>query len=98
MKSIYPVDDRLMIDTEQAPDAAKAVAFEVELERRLFRFVIIAERLRLRRVLTATLLALKTLTSRARKPSFDLARSVSAMGTSNHVKGYNTICFNLDSP
>lgn len=87
-----------MVDRKQAPDATKAVAFKVELERRLFCFVVIAERSGRGRVLAATLLALKALTSRARKTGFDLARRVLAAGTSNHVERYTTVCLDLDSP
>ena len=98
MKGVDPVDDRLVVDRKQAPDAAKAVAFEVEFECRLFCFVIIAEWSRHWRVLAATLLALKTLTTRACKTGSDLARSVLAVGTSNHVERYSIICLALDSP
>jgi hypothetical protein len=98
VESVDPVDDRLMVDREQAPDTAKAVTFEVELERRLFHFVIIAERLGRGRVLAATPLALKALTPHARKTGSDLARRVLATGASNHVERYIIVCFDLDSP
>src|ERR1700759_4022317 len=87
-----------MVDREQPTDATKAVAFEVEFERRLLCFLVIAERSRRGRVLATTLLALETLITSARKTGFDLARSVLAMGTSNHVERYTIICFDLDSP
>jgi hypothetical protein len=83
MKSIDPVDHRLMVDREQPPDSAKAVAFEVEFESQLFGLVVVAERKRLWRVLAAALLTLKTLAALVSKTSFDLARSVLAMRTSN---------------
>ncbi len=87
-----------MVDRKQAPDAPEAVTFEVEFERHLFSFVVIAEWSGHGRVLTATLLTLKTLAARARKPGFDLARSILAMGTCKHVKRYTTVRFDLDSP
>ena len=87
-----------MVDRKQAPNAPEAITFKVELERRLFCFVIIAERSGSGRVLTATLLALKTLAAHARKAGFDLTRCVLAMGTNNHVKRYTIVCFDLDSP
>jgi len=66
--------------------------------RRLFCLVIIAERSGHARVLTATLLALKTLAAHALKASFDLERCVLAMATSNHVKRYIIVYFDLDNP
>lgn len=75
-----------------------AVAFEMEFEHCLFRFLVVAERSGRGRVLAATLPALETLITSARETGFDLARSELAMGASNQVERYIIVCFDLDSP
>lgn len=50
MISVDPVDDRLVVDREDAPDAAEVHAFEVEAHRLALDVVGIAERQRLGRV------------------------------------------------
>ncbi len=98
MKSIDPVDHRLMVDREQTPDAAKAITFEVEFESQFFNLVVVTKRLRLRRIAATAQLALEALAAGACKASFDLSSSVLAMGTNSHVKGYIIIQSDLDSP
>jgi hypothetical protein len=56
-----------MVDREEASDATKAVAFEVELERLLASLVVVAEWVRGGRVLATARLTLKALAARAVK-------------------------------
>lgn len=44
MRRVDPVGDRLVINREEASDAAQAVAFEVEFDGLLSNLVVIAER------------------------------------------------------
>jgi len=62
---VDPVGDRLVVDREEAPDAAQAVAFEVELERGLSALPVVAVRVRARRVPAAARLALYALAAGA---------------------------------
>ena len=94
--SIDPVDYRLMINREQATDAAKAVAFEVELESHRFGLVVVAGRMRLRRVLAEAKLTLIALAARAIEPAFHLSLAGLAVWASLHVESYNTIRSDLD--
>ena len=80
-----------MVDREEASDAAEAVAFEVELERRLPRLVVVAERVGPGRVLAAARLALKALTAGAVEAGFNLPLRALTVGTLMHVKAYNII-------
>lgn len=98
MVGVDPVDHSLVVDREQSPDPSEAVAFEVELERRPLGLVVVAERARSGRVLAAALLALIALVLSVREAGFNLARSILAMGASNHAGSYNTISFDLDNP
>ena len=50
MVGVNPVDDRLVVDREDAPDAAEVSAFQVEAYRFTLGLLRVAERLRLRRV------------------------------------------------
>ena len=81
-----PVGDRLMINSEQPSDAAEAITFKVELERRRFSFLIVAQGIRLRRILAAAGLTLEPLAAGAVEASFDLALCTVAVGTLRHVK------------
>lgn len=87
-----------MVDREQPPDAAEAVAFEVELERGLPRLLVVAERVRVGRVLAAARLALKALRAGAVEAGLNLPLSAVAMGTLMHVKAYTTISADLGNP
>lgn len=87
-----------MIDGQESPDSAKAVTFEIEFECHLFGLLIIAERMRLRRVLTATILTLIALAAGAIESAFDLTFGRLAMWASVHVKRYNIVMADLDSP
>jgi len=91
MKRIDLVDHRLMVDGKQPTDAAKAITFEVELQGHLFCFVVVAERLRFRRIAPTADLTLIALAFGSCKSGFDLTRSVLAIRTNNHVKGYSAI-------
>ncbi len=98
MSGINPVDDRLMIDREQACDATKAVAFKVEFKCQLASGIIITERAWGGRVLATARLALKALTSGAVKACFDLLLGSLAIGTNQHVKLYTIVWLDLDTP
>ena len=74
-----------MIDFEQPPDAPKAIAFEVQLQRHRFRLRVVAERTGRRRVLATAQLTLVALVSSAGEAGFDLPHAILAMGTRNHV-------------
>jgi hypothetical protein len=87
-----------MVDREQPPDASEAVAFEVELKRRLPRLVVVAERARLRCVLAAARLALKALRPGAVEAGFDLPLGTLAVGALTHVKPYTIIRSDLGNP
>ncbi len=87
-----------MIDREQASDAAKAIALKIEFERHLFGLLIVAERTRCRGVLATTQLALEALASGAVKACFDLLLGSLAIRTGKHVKLYNIVRLDLDSP
>lgn len=87
-----------MIDREQAPDATKAIAFQIEFERHLFGLVVVAQRMWLRGILAAARLALKTLASRAVEAAFNLSVGGLAMRASLHSKRYNIVMADLDSP
>ena len=72
MVSVDPVDDRLMIDREDAPDAAEVRAFQVEAHRFALRLFRVAERLRLWRVEAPALFALVALAACASVAGFNL--------------------------
>ena len=72
MISVHPVDDRLMIDREDAPDAAEVRAFQIESHRFTLRLCRVAERFRLWRVNALALAALVTLTAGACASGFGL--------------------------
>lgn len=67
VRRVDPIGDRLMINREEASDAAQAVALEVKLEGLLSCLVVVAERKRFWRVLTAACLTLQALTASAIK-------------------------------
>jgi hypothetical protein len=98
MKGVDPVDHRLMVNRQESPESAKALAFKVKFGSQLFGLVVITERLWLRRIAPVAQLALITLAAGACKFSFDLSSNVLAMGTNNHVKGYIIIQSDLDTP
>ena len=87
-----------MVDREQPPDAAQAVAFEVELEGGLSRPVVVAERVGRGRVLAAARLALKTLRAGAVEAGLHLPLGAAAMGTLLHVKRYSIVSADLGNP
>jgi len=70
--SVDPVDDRLVVDAEDAPDAAEVRAFEVEAHRLTLRLFGITERLRVRGIDALALFALVTLTAGASVARFSL--------------------------
>jgi hypothetical protein len=69
---VDPVDDRLVVDAQDATDAAEVSAFEVETHRFALRLLGITERLRLRGVGALTVSALVALTAGARVTGFSL--------------------------
>ena len=87
-----------MVDREQPPDAAEAVAFEVEPERGLPGLVVVAERVRLGSVLAAARLALKALRAGAVEAGLNLPLGAAAVGTLVHVKAYTIISADLGNP
>jgi hypothetical protein len=95
---IDPVGDRLVVDREQPPDPAEAVAFEVELERGLSGLLVVAERVGFGRVLAAARLALKALRAGAVEAGFNLPLNTAAMRTLMHVKRYSIISADLGNP
>ena len=98
MRGVDPVGDRLVINPEEAADAAEAVASEVELERGLPRLLVVAERVRARRVLASARLALEALAAGAVEAGFNLPLGAAAMRALVHVKAYTTISANLSNP
>jgi IMP dehydrogenase/GMP reductase len=87
-----------VVDREAAADPAEAVAFEVELERGLSSLLVVAERVRLGRVLAAARPALKALRPRAVEAGFNLPLGTAAMRTLMHVKRYSIICADVGNP
>ena len=84
MKGIDPVDDRLVIDGEQAGDAAEAIAFDVKRQGLLAHLICIDWRVGCRGINALTSFAFKALTAGAVKPALDLIVCSWAMGTLAH--------------
>jgi hypothetical protein len=78
----------LIIDREEATDAAKASAFQIKAQGLLPGGVGRAVELWLRRLVAVTVSTLKALTSSAATTSFNLSFSHLAMGTGKHGKLY----------
>lgn len=87
-----------MINSKQATDAPKAVAFEVQFERHRSGISIIAKRQRLRCIVAAAHLTLIALGSGAVKTSLNLSLGILAIRASHHANAYNIVRFDLDSP
>ena len=83
---------------EEPPDPPQAIALEVKLERSLSGLVIIAERVRTRRVLAAARPALEAPAAGAVKARLHLSLRGVAIRTLMHVMPYTVISSALGNP
>ncbi len=97
MIGVDPVDDRLVVDREDATDAAEVSAFEVKAHRLALDVFAVAKRQRLRRVDACAGAALITLTAAQGTAVGSLVCCRFAMGASAHAVSLQHN-FDLDTP
>lgn len=97
MVGVDPVDDRLVVDREDAADAAEVSAFEVEPDRLALDVIAVAERQRVGRVDAGAVAALITLAAAHRAAVGGLLFRRFTMGASGHADSLQHN-FDLDTP
>jgi hypothetical protein len=97
MVSVDPVDDRLVVDREDAADAAEVRAFEVEPDGLALHVIGVAERQGLGRVDAGAGATLITLTAARGAPVWGLVFCSFAMRASAHADSLQHN-FDLDTP